>query len=288
MTALIKRNLKLFFGNRSTVIFSLLGALIAFALYLIFLKTNLQQNLPAGVGKQLLDLWVMGGTLTVTAITTTQSALSQMVTDREQGQLADLLMTGTPFWQLQAGYLVSAFVVGWLMQVGMFVLMSGYFMLADGLSLTGINLGQLILLSALSSLVWTSFNLLILSFVHRVDTLGKLGTIIGTAAGFFAGVYMPIGSVPTSAQWLMKLTPAPYNAALFRQNLMTHAIQQKFSGHLITYQKTFDTMMGNKIQWHHSLSASTTILVLVGFTVLFSLLTLILARRSQRTAIVRV
>ena len=38
MWAMTKRNLKLYFSNKASVFFSLLGALIAFILYVIFLQ----------------------------------------------------------------------------------------------------------------------------------------------------------------------------------------------------------------------------------------------------------
>ena len=41
MLALLKRNFTLYFRNRSGVFFSLLGALISFLLYIIFLQKNL-------------------------------------------------------------------------------------------------------------------------------------------------------------------------------------------------------------------------------------------------------
>ena len=42
MLPLIRRNLKLFFRNRAGVFFSLLGALISFGLFIIFLKSNIR------------------------------------------------------------------------------------------------------------------------------------------------------------------------------------------------------------------------------------------------------
>lgn len=42
MWAMTKRNLKLYFSNKASVFFSLLGALIAFILYVIFLQKNMQ------------------------------------------------------------------------------------------------------------------------------------------------------------------------------------------------------------------------------------------------------
>ena len=44
MTALVFRHLKLYFRNKSNVFFSILGALIAFVLYLVFLQKNLETS----------------------------------------------------------------------------------------------------------------------------------------------------------------------------------------------------------------------------------------------------
>ena len=98
MLPLIRRNLKLFFRNRAGVFFSLLGALISFGLFIIFLKSNMldswkQLQHPARV----LDLWVIGGTLAVASITTTLSALSRMVSDLEYRVFDDLILTGLSY-----------------------------------------------------------------------------------------------------------------------------------------------------------------------------------------------
>ena len=42
MFTMAKRNLRLYFHNKATVFFSLMGAWIAFGLYLIFLQKNMQ------------------------------------------------------------------------------------------------------------------------------------------------------------------------------------------------------------------------------------------------------
>ncbi|GAY71875.1 ABC transporter permease [Lentilactobacillus kosonis] len=252
------------------------------------MKSNLQHSFSIGIGKNILDLWVIGGTLAITAITTSQSSLGQMIADREKGQLGDLIMTGIETWKLQFSYLTSAFVISWLMQIGMLILMAGYFALSDGMQITWASIPAVMLICALSSLTWTSFNLLCLAFVRRVETFGRLSSIIAAAAGFFAGVYVPISSVPDSAQWLMKLTPAPYDSALFRQILMGNAINNKFAGKLNAYQSTFKTKMGVNIRLQHTLNINETILIMLGFTILFGLVSLLVARRTQKSFITRV
>lgn len=288
MIAFVKRDLKLFFSSASTMFFSLLGALIAFVLYLVFLKSTMTSNIPFDSKSVLLDPWVIGGTLAVTAVTTTMSALSQMIKDRETGTLADFLMTKMDYWQLQISYLISAVIIGFLMQVIMALIMFGYFALTDGISIPWNLAPEFLYIAAISSVVWTAFSLLCLSFVKRVDTLGKLGTIIGTAAGFFAGVYFPISSMPSAAQTLIKLTPAPYNAALYRELLMKSTINNKFTGVLSTQKLGFEKAMGIKISVNSVLSQIQLNLVMLGFMVLFLIISLALMRQSRRSIMVRI
>jgi len=230
MRSLVSRNLRLFFSSKSSIFFSLLGALISFVLYILFLRQQITQSWSQISNyKQLLDLWLMGGTLTVTAITTTGSSLGVLVRDRESNRLADLILTGLSYEQINFAYLISAWIIGIIMQVVMFVVMLTYFIFQDGISFDTSTLLPILVVMLFSSLLWSVFNMFLYSFVKKVDTVGKINTIIGTASGFFAGVYMPIGAVPTFAQSLMKLTPAPYNAALFRQIMMNQQISDSLN-----------------------------------------------------------
>ncbi|MGO2300316.1 hypothetical protein [Paucilactobacillus nenjiangensis] len=134
MFELVKRNLNLYFSSFNNVFLSLMVALISFVLYLLFLK----QSIASGWNQvpdlhQILDPWLMGGTLTITAITTTANGLSQMIKDRENGQLRDFLITTPTYLQIQFSYIIGAFVIGFIMQVIIFVLISFYFILSDGM-----------------------------------------------------------------------------------------------------------------------------------------------------------
>ena len=75
MMMLMKRNILLYFRNRSGVILSLLGAMISFILYLVFLKVNIKDSWSqVPHSNQLLDSWLIGGTLAITGLTTTFSS----------------------------------------------------------------------------------------------------------------------------------------------------------------------------------------------------------------------
>lgn len=281
MVSLIQRNLTLFFGRKGNVLFSLLGALIAFVLYLVFLKHNLTASFPARYGTTWLDPWIIGGTLTITAITTTLNALGQQITDRENGLLADLAMTRLSTWQLQLSYGFSAMVIGWLMQLVVGVSMYAGFAWSDGLAVPWHQLPLLCLVSGGSSLLWTSFNLLCLTGIRSQATLGSWSTIVGTAAGFFAGVYLPMGSLPQTAQTLMKLTPAPYDAALYRQVLLHDQLTQSAANDSVS------RFLGIRVVLGHSLSPLATVGVLGGFCLGGFLLAGLIARHRRQMVLAR-
>ena len=217
MLALLKRNFTLYFRNRSGVFFSLLGALISFLLYIIFLQKNLTDawsQLPDNTS--LLNNWLMGGTLAVTGITTSFTALTQMVQDREHQVDQDLFLTDLGSWGLQASYLISSIVISFVMQLFMFVVMSLYFQESPVLS----HLAEVALIMLLSSVLSSLVNAILIHRFQSVDSLGKLATIVGTASGFLVGTYVPLGVLPNFAQLLMKCTPATYIASLYRQRYL--------------------------------------------------------------------
>jgi len=258
MLAMIKRNLLLYFRNWSGVFFSLMGALISFVLYLIFLKQNMLNSwdqVPHAA--RLLDLWLIGGTLAITGITTTLTSLSQIVIDREKHVTADLQLTDAGPLRLQLSYLLSAVVIGVLMQAAMFAIMLGDFALTDHVTVTIPQTINALGLMVVSALLATAVNAILIQGVRTVTNLSKLGSIIGTAAGFLVGTYIPIGLLPTFARDLVKLTPGSYVAALYRQLLMDDRLNTVFR-QAPAARLNFEKLMGIRLSWSGLLTQSAT------------------------------
>lgn len=286
MLALIKRNYLLYFRNRSGVLLSLLSAAISFILYLVFLKQGMHRDwaqLPQA--NQLLDNWLISGTLALTGITTTLAGLNQLVWDRERQIQTDLLLTDAGPLQLQVSYLVSATIVGIVMQLLMFFGMWGYFNAADGLTISGSELLAVFGLIVVSAAFATLVNAVILKRVRAVDNLGKIATILGTAAGFLVGIYIPVGSLPSFAQTLVKLTPGCYVASLYRQALMSDTLNHVFN-HQMTAQAHFERLMGVRLNWSGLLTTSQTYQIM-GYIFLGCLLAVLIAPYRQRRRIQR-
>ena len=278
MLALLKRNFLLYFRNRSGVFFSLLGALISFILYIIFLQKNLTDawaQLPNS--GPLLNNWLMSGTLAVTGITTSLAALTQLVKDREHQVDKDLYLSNHGKWRLPFSYLVSAIIISFAMQVLMYVLMCSYFREVPKLYI----LPELLLIMMLSSLLSSLVNAILVYFFQSVDSLGKFATIVGTASGFLVGTYVPLGVLPDFAQLLMKCTPATYIAALYRQVLMKETLSETFKGQDNLLQE-FQEKMGVQLKWQGLLTKENTYLIVLGGILLASILWIILVKRTSQ------
>lgn len=279
MLALIKRNFLLYFRNRSGVILSLFGAIIPFVLYIVFLKNNYKDH-----SSQLMDLWLIGGVLAVTGLTTTLAAFSRQVEDRERKVTDDLFITDLGPWGLQLSYLVSSVIIGFLMQVIMFAFMLSYFTLADKISFEWGSLPYLMLLMLLNSLLATLINALIVQCFKSVDSLGKLATVVGATSGFLVGTYIPIGTLPSMAQNLMKLTPSNYMTSLFRQVLMKESLADTFANNSQP-QAAFEKTMGIRIEWQELLTRTETFyivgIVLVAIALIWMVQNMIAIRRLK-------
>ncbi|MFS9038299.1 ABC transporter permease [Streptococcus timonensis] len=278
MLALLKRDFLLYFRNRSGVFFSLLGALISFLLYIIFLQKNLMDawsQLPDN--KSLLNNWLMGGTLAVTGITTSFTALTQMIQDRENQVDQDLFLTDLGSWGLQLSYLISSLIISFVMQAFMLIVMSLYFQEIPAMN----KLFEISLIMLLSSLLSTLVNVLLINHFQSVDSLGKLATIVGTASGFLVGTYVPMGILPNFAQVLMKCTPATYLASLYRQVLMKEQLETTFMGNSSLLEE-FQEKLGIRLNWQNLLTKEETYLIVVSICLLTFLLWLVLVKVSSK------
>ena len=278
MLALLKRNFLLYFRNRPGVFFSLLGALISFILYIIFLQKNLTDawaQLPNS--GPLLNNWLMSGTLAVTGITTSLAALTQLVKDREHQVDKDLYLSNQGKWRLPFSYLASAIIISFAMQVLMYVLMCSYFREVPKLYI----LPELLLIMMLSSLLSSLVNAILVYFFQSVDSLGKFATIVGTASGFLVGTYVPLGVLPDFAQLLMKCTPATYIAALYRQVLMKETLSETFKGQDNLLQE-FQEKMGVQLKWQGLLTKENTYRIVLGGILLASILWIVLVKKTSQ------
>ncbi|MEA5145909.1 MAG: ABC transporter permease [Candidatus Limiplasma sp.] len=284
MKALLIRNLKVYFRDKASVFFSLLGVLIIFMLYLLFLGDVWISNLPGVPGaRALMDSWIISGLLAVTSVTTVMGAFGTMVDDRAHKIIKDFDASPVSRSKIVAGYELSSFVVGTVMSLFALVLGELYIVARGGLWLSPaamLTVVGLILLSALCNTALVSF---VISFFKSQNAFSTASSLLGTLVGFLTGIYMPVGMMPDAVQVLIKVFPVSHAALLLRQTIMAVPLTQTFAGAPEAMRQSFESEMGIVFQWGGSpMSAATSLGILIGASLLFYGLSILQFSRKSR------
>ena len=278
--ALAKRNVLCYIRDRQSVLFSLMGVLIVVLLYLLFLRNMLIESYPDLPGMDnLVDVWVMSGILGIVPVTTCAGALQTMVEDRTGGRDRDLLVTPMGARSIALGYVLSTFVVGLLMGAITLSICLVYLVVTGcPLSIEGVLVTVVLLVpSALSASI---VMFAIVSFIKSTGAFSGLFTVVSVMVGFLAGIYMPMGTMPTAMQVVGTLVPASHMAALFRDNLAQDALEQTFMGaspdvvSQFRYDMGFDLHLGD-----FAFDGSTMILYVMAVTIVSFVLATVRIRR---------
>ncbi|EEU19387.1 ABC transporter permease [Lactobacillus crispatus] len=281
MFALMKRNIKIYFANKPGVVMSCFGALISFVIYIGFLQQNLVDSWQnVSHAKQLLDLWMLGGIVSIAGITTSFQALGQMVKDRESRAIDDIKLTNlTPISECMA-YVASALIISFLMQVITFLVMAIYFSVVDK-----VNIQSTVYLPALGFMLLgaigaTLLNLVIVLFINSSTTFSRLSAVIGAAAGFMVATYMPYGTLSKTAQNIVKLFPSSYEAASFRSLLLNKLSQEDVPDEM--RQKLIEYLGIHFKFGSHQLTNGDNALVIIAMSLLLTVIVICLAVMLDR------
>lgn len=245
---LIRRNLWVFLRDRSAVFFSFLSVIIIIALYALFLADTQVKSLESMVGdadgiRFLVDSWIMGGLLAVNTVTVSLGALAVMVRDQETKALRDFMTAPIRRTTIVFSYIISAFIIGVLITVvGLFV-MELYITLSGGQWLSMAAMAKTIGVLLLCVINSTAMLFFITSFVRSSTAFSTVSTITGTMIGFLAGIYVPIGVLPQSVQYVIEIFPTSHGAVLLRQLFMEEPLAKVFANApaevLAEYNKVF-------------------------------------------------
>lgn len=284
MSQITIRNLKIFFRDKSAVFFSLLSVFIIIALYVVFLGDMLEKGMPEIKNARfLMDSWIMAGLLGITSITTTMGAFGIMVEDRYKNISKDFYTAPVKKSTLAGGYILSTFVIGVIMSVISLVLAEIYIVSSGGEFLpfkAVLKTLGLILLSVVSS---SSMVFFAVSFFKSQNAFSNASTIIGTLIGFLTGIYIPVGNLPESVQFFIKIFPVAHSAALFRQVFMEYPLSQAFLGAPAAQLDGFKYDLGVVFSFgSHSVSPLESIVVLILTTAVFYGLAIINMSRKKK------
>jgi multidrug/hemolysin transport system permease protein len=246
ITQLIKRNLLVFFRDKSSVFFSLLSVFIIIGLYALFLGDVMESDLESlGNNVQyIISTWIMAGILSVTTITTCMGALGIMVEDRAKNTLKDFTVSPIRRSAITGSYILSAFIISVVMSLIALVIAVIYILSRGGEIYSVAELIRILGVILLSVISNGSIILFIVVFFKSLNAYSVASTIIGTIIGFLMGIYIPIGNLPSSVQTFIKFFPPSHSAALFRDVMMNNALSNTFSGAPEQTLQSFREYMG--------------------------------------------
>jgi multidrug/hemolysin transport system permease protein len=276
---LIKRNLKLFFRDKTSVFFSLLSVFIIIGLYILFLG-----NITSGNFKDLLgdsarfatDSWIMAGLLSVTSITTTMGAFGIMVEDNTKKILKDFSSAPLRRSQLVGGYIISSFIVGMVMSIAALVVAEIYIVSGGGKLLELLPLLKLLGVMLLSVFTSSSMVFFIVLFIKSTNAFATVSTIVGTLIGFLTGIYIPIGILPSTMQTVIKIFPISYSGSLFRQIMMDVPMSNALKNAPAEAVNSFKQTMGVVYSFNgKEISPLISILILVATGTVFYVLAVV-------------
>lgn len=284
MIQFAKRNLLVFFKDRSAVFFSLLASFIIIGLYVLFLgdlwKSSLDEIENVGV---LMNSWVMAGLLATTSVTTTMGAFEIMVNDKARKISKDFYSSPIKRNSLAGGYVLSAFIIGLIMSLITLILAETYIVAEGGKLLDIEAMAKVIIIIILADFVNTAMVFFITTFFESNNAFSTASTVIGTLIGFITGIYLPIGQLPEGVQWIIKLFPTSHAAVLLRQTMMEEGMANSFKDIPKEYVVDFKETMGVYFKFgEHKVSSIESVAILIGVGVLFFALAVVNVSRKKR------
>lgn len=230
MFTMAKRNIKLYFRDKSSVFFSLMGVLVIIVLNIFFLTENLTDafgDVPHI--KELVGTWLVAGIVAVATTTTALGALGTMIEDKSRKIYKDFYTSPLKRGSLAGGYILSCMAVGIIMSVISLAVGIGYIVSLGGDVPGGETIAKAIGIIVLAVLANGSFMFFVASLLRTSSAFSAFSTVVGTLIGFLTGIYMPVGNLPDGVQWAVKLFPCSYAASALRTVLMDDLLTETYS-----------------------------------------------------------
>ena len=286
-STMVARNIRLYFSDKASVFFSLLGALIAIFLILFFLKSTLVSSITSGFAglvtdkqsERLLDCWLVASACVIASGTTGLGALGQFVSDRESHKWRDFLVAPVPRWWITGAYLLAAAIVSMIMTTIVYVVGTAYcFFQSVPLGATDLVIAWGWLM--LSSVGFTCLMGFAVSFLRTMGAFSGLSIVVGVLFGFFSETYVTTDELPDSVATFLASLPFAQASALVREPYTSAMIASLPE---VVRQPTTESMGITLTIGTYPVTAPLVAAVLIGMAVVFSVLAWqIMARSVQR------
>lgn len=272
---LVKRNMMLFFKDKSAVFFSLMAVFVVLGLYIAFLGDFMIQPLEEMLGdhaRELSDNWIMAGTLGTVCLTTSLSVMEVIIDDRNRRILDDFQITPMKARHITIAYFLSTFLITLLVCMITLLIAQLYIHHYGGAWITFSAFLQVLLILCVDILCCISMLFFIISFFHSTHAFSNVTTIVGTLSGFLMGIYIPLGSLPDSLQTIIRFFPPSHGAALLRKAMMAEPLERIFEGMASNVVSNFKIQFGLDLYYGDFLCTSNINFLILGITAIVFLI----------------
>lgn len=275
---MIKRHLKIYIRDKGTLISSLVAIFVTIGLYLLFLGNYLENTIDQSIGTNsgnflFVNTWVLSGIIIVSSVTISLGVFGVKVKDYETGIYTSFAVSPVKKLAIVFSYIMAA----WLMSLVVTLVVLLIWTLVMGILgyqiITVSTIPLLLIYITLNSLSATSFTFFVVNFVKSVTAFSSVSTILGTLTGFLAGIYLPIGALPSYVQYIMKFFPPTYGVAQIRSLLTKEPLKAITKGDSSSTVEQLKLDMGIHVKiFNHVLKNYEIIYLLLFVIVLFILL----------------
>lgn len=283
LSALIKRNCKLFFKDKGMFFTSLITPFILLVLYATFLagiyRSSFESSVAAAgvtIDSAIINATVAGqlvsSLLAVSSVTVAFCSNLLMVQDKVNGARKDLLVTPVKRSFIAVGYFVSSALVTLIITLGAFavcliyVASCGWYMSFADVILTALDVILLTLFgTALSSVI--NFPL------SSNGQASAVGTIVSAGYGFICGAYFPINQIDSAfLKNVFLFLPGTYGTSLIRNHSLNGVFNaMSNSGFPAEVVDGIKSSIDCRLQFFgNDVSTLAAYLVLIGSIILFT------------------
>lgn len=232
LSALVGRNIKLYFKDKMTFFISLLTPIILVVLFLTFLKgvyaSIITNFLPEGVeiSKQTIEAfcggWLFSSIVAVSCVTVAFCS-NIMVLDKINKSINDLNITPVKKSTLLISYFTSNFLTTFLICV-IVLIISFIYLACVGFFLTFFDVFMLFVSTICMCLFGSLLASIVGMLVSSQGAHSAVSSLVSSMYGFISGAYMPISQFGVGIKTFLSFLPSTFGTVLFRQYYMNGVI----------------------------------------------------------------
>jgi len=230
---LLRRNLRIYWRDPLTVLFSVLAPITLFVLFVVFYRNliadTIMDSIPTadrGDAFALCDEWLFASVTNLATFAASLAFLTAFVEDRSSGRFSDYLVSPVRRWQLAAGYVLSSLTVSVVLSTLVVAIGQGW-ALVKGQPLMSASQDLRIMGGVLAAcLLFSTLNTLVVTFTSTSGSFGGYSVIMGVAMGFLSFCYVPPVQLTDNINSFLSALPFAQIASLLRTPAMEPAIDR--------------------------------------------------------------